>query len=162
MQDGCQKHYHRHLCPVFKCHLQTDLLSTIRNPDMSAFQIPTVFATDGLITETINNPRNIYQSKTRLHSPVFISFHPNSFVGILFVIAQLKPTKSKFFVLQIEPFESIASGKCSTMRVEYTAGNQIWDKSPIWMVKCPVHKWSCFRMLVWKLDKNLHFIVKIV
>ena len=42
MQDGCQKQYHRHLCPVFKCHLQTDLLSTIRNPDMSGFQIPTV------------------------------------------------------------------------------------------------------------------------
>ena len=52
-------------------------------------------------------------------------------MGLPFDIAQILPTKSTLFVLQIEPFESIASGNCSTMRVEYTAGNQIWDKSPI-------------------------------
>ena len=56
IQNGCQKvrisngqskmaaknTIVRHVCPVFKWHLWTDLLSTIRNPDTFRFQIPTV------------------------------------------------------------------------------------------------------------------------
>ena len=46
IQDGSQKLLLRHLWSVFECHLLTDPLSTIRNPDTSGFQIPTVPLTD--------------------------------------------------------------------------------------------------------------------